>query len=180
MAWTAPMTVTSGQMFTASAFNTHVRDNLLATEPAMATGGGTFSSTGANAITEGKVGYARIDTAEDTSSNTLTNLKTVGPVVTVKTGKVALVNVMAEVTNVNAFSTTVVTFGVTGATTIAPMDSYGFAVDGLDGRIPSPTSSGMTYAVTNLNPGTNTFTMKYRAASGRATFAYRVLSVIPL
>lgn len=51
MAWTAPRTWTTGELVTASMMNTHVRDNLLATEAATVTTAGDLAyATGANAL----------------------------------------------------------------------------------------------------------------------------------
>ena len=51
MAWTAPRTWLSGEIYTSSHFNVHVRDNLLETMPAKASAAAQlFQATGANAI----------------------------------------------------------------------------------------------------------------------------------
>lgn len=57
MSWTAPRTFVTGELETASIFNTHLRDNLLETAPAkVTTKGDSVWGTGANAIVRLGVG----------------------------------------------------------------------------------------------------------------------------
>lgn len=57
MAWTAPRTFVTGEVLTAAIFNTHLRDNLLMTAPALVTTKGDIvAATGANALSRLGVG----------------------------------------------------------------------------------------------------------------------------
>jgi hypothetical protein len=171
------MTAVANAAFTAAQFNTYVRDNLNETAPAKATTAGRyFATTGANAIAERALGSASVVTTETTTSTTFTDLATVGPAVTVTTGPLALVLVASQLQNNTAGSAAIADFEISGATARSAVDSTSayFQSDSANqpARICAPT-------VVTLTPGTNTFTMKYRAGGGTGTFLRRALTVIP-
>lgn len=187
MAWTAPMTAALNSTFTAAQFNAHVRDNLLETEPAKASGvDNYFVSTGANAITTRSPGSQVIDVMQTTSSTSYTNLGTTGPVVTVTTGTAALVLFSCGMANTSANAGMTVSVAVSGATTVAESDTWAIMTDGVAawGNPNEPADQHnrrqSVKLFTGLNAGSNTFTMKYKVGSGTGRFRYRELIVYPL
>jgi hypothetical protein len=178
--WTSPMTFTTGAVLTAAQMNTFVRDNLLETAPAKATtASGYFVSTGVNAIAERIPMASTVATAQSRNVATYADLATVGPSVTVVTGTKAVVSISAAMWNETTDSAAAASFAVSGATTISAIDDRKIWLDGIAGS--NKFHIGATYMVESLNPGTNTFTMKYR--SGGTTIAWfemRHLVVLPL
>jgi hypothetical protein len=180
MAWTSPMTASSGAVFTASQFNTNVRDNLNQTAPALVTAAGQILvSTAANALAARVPTNAYISTSQTTASLSATDLATVGPVVTVTTGTAAIVGISSFMSNNTAGDGPQISWAVTGASTIAA------AVNGTAIFLVTSAGFNMTlggvFLQTGLTAGSNIFTMKYNAAGGgTATFASRNLFVIPL
>ena len=80
MAWTAPMTAVATAVFTATQFNTYIRDNLLETAPAKATDlSNLFSVISANTLVERTPKEAIVTTPESTASTSYTALVTAGP-----------------------------------------------------------------------------------------------------
>ncbi|WP_432001239.1 hypothetical protein [Streptomyces sioyaensis] len=188
------MTATSNQTFTAAQFNTHVRDNLLVTEAALAPasqvdddGWGTYYivGTGTNAIAARRTSYDFVAWSEQsTSSSTYTNLsRTYGPSVTVVTGTQAIVMIQASIGNGTANAYSAVSFAVSGATTVAASDEWAIEVDGRAASVSEADNMprySMYKFVTGLTAGTNTFTMKYRVSGGTGFFNQRTLIVWPL
>lgn len=185
MAWTAPMTATLNATFTAAQFNAQVRDNLLETLPAKATGGadGWFISTGANAMTRRVLGYGNTNAGSQVTRLATTygdpTSGSAGPAVTITTGTSALVLMSGWLWNNTANEAAYMTFDVSGATTLAGGDKMVF--DGIAGGV---NGSRSWAGVVALTAGSNTFTAKYKsAATGaghEALFQYTRLTVIPL
>lgn len=182
MAWTAPMTATDGQVFTADAFNLNVRDNFLETEVAKADQDGlVFSTKAQNSIGAFIPSYHYVGTNESTNATSFTNLGVLGPTVTVTTGRQALVSIRSALSNGAPDIDTSIGFSVSGATTIpVSSDSSAVAEGDPQGRV-NRCILGMTFAV-ELNPGVNVFTMKYKcgSSSGIAYFSGRAISVLPM
>ncbi len=177
MAWSAPMTAVSNSVFTAAQFNTFIRDNLNETAPAKATTSGAhFAVSGTNSIAERVSTTANVLVAETTTSTTFADLATVGPAVTVETGPAALVLVHGSVENTGAGSSRMA-YEVSGTSSIAPADNRGIGTFGVAGS--GVVASGVALH-TDLTPGSNTFTAKYRVASGTGTFQSRRIVVFPL
>jgi hemolysin activation/secretion protein len=178
MAWSTPLTAVSNATLTAAQWNASVRDNLLMTAPALATtAGGYFVATGANAIAQRTSDVQAVNTVQTTTNTSYTNLTTVGPQVTLTTGPKALIVMSARASNSTAGANSWASYEVTGASAISASDNYALSYD-------SPVSSSTIYATyatiePSLTPGSNVFTMKYRASSGTATFSSRRLAVIP-
>jgi hypothetical protein len=180
MAWTAPMTFVASTPLTAAQLNTYLRDNMLETEAAKATAlGGVFVANGPNSIVERVMGSHNIETAEDTSSTTYTDLETVGPTLTLTTGTRALVFISCQMSvDLNAVTANM-TVAVSGKTTIAASDTASLQIDGM-GAADKIARIGTSNYIDDLVPGENTFTCKYKCLSGQtATFANRSLTVIP-
>lgn len=179
MAWTAPITFTAGNVLTAAQLNTNLRDNLNQTTPALASAAGQiFVSTAANAVAARTPGEAQVFTAETSASTTYGDLTTVGPAVTVTTGTKAIVFVTAWVSNSSVNGQSLMSYRVSGATTVGENDNFAM-------RWTSATASaaGRCTAVTfhtGLTAGSNVFTGSYRVLSGTGSWADRRLMVIPL
>ncbi len=193
MVWVAPMTAVASTAFTAAQFNTSVRDNLLETETAKATvAGGYFVTTGLNEIAQRKAASQFIVDDQFTTSTSFGDLSTllanggvvtgqhIGPFVTVSTGTTALVFLDAQL---RSDSTTgfeaIASYAVTGATTSAATDSRGIKLESLT-TASRDFKYGTAHMIIGLNPGSNTFTMKYRATGSTARFLRRRITVIPL
>lgn len=176
MSWTAPMTAVAGSVFTAAQFNTFIRDNLLECPAAKALNPGAhFVTSATNQVTERVASGTAIFTTETTTSTAFTDLATVGPTITVTTGSNALICLSASIQNDGTGSVRMA-YDVSGATTQAAADNRGIAHFGVangGGVIGNPIWDP------GLTPGINTFTAKYRVASGTGTFLSRRLAVIP-
>jgi hypothetical protein len=182
MAWTAPMTFADGNALTAAQLNAQLRDNLNETMVAKAqTAGAMFFGDDVNSLVERVPVIARVEAFENTTSTTYTDLTNFGPSVTLDTGTNALVFIAAEVGNNTANAQTSCSYEVSGATTIAADASWGITTDGLQAAT-SSNYLGMciTSMRDDLTPGSNTFTMKYRCASGTGSFIHRCIIVWPL
>ncbi len=151
MAWTAPRTWVTGEVVTAAIMNTHLRDNLLALLPST----------------------AEVQTSETETATAYDDMTTAGPSVTVDTPTVATVIVSARISN-SAAGSSFASYAVSGATTSAATDERAAHVAGTD-----VTVSTRVTRHTGLTAGSNTFTMKYRVASGTGTFVMRRIFVFP-
>lgn len=185
MAWTAPMTYTSNTPLTAAQMNTYLRDNFMETMTAKATApvgdqpGGFFTTIGTNQIVERRIVTARVDATEQTASTSYTDLDTIGPQVTVETGTAALVMWNARIWNTVTNAQSCVTYTVSGDSVIAPSDTNSMILDGIGAE--NKWQAGCWDYTKSLTPGTNTFTLQYRAGgAGTAAFRSRFISVWPL
>lgn len=179
MAWTAPMTAIAGSVFTAAQFNTFVRDNLAETAPAKALNpGGHFVTSDTNQIAE-RVPIAAVDTvAGTTTSTTFTDLDgpaSPGPAVQAETGSAAIVWVAGSCSNSGTGSARIA-YEVTGATAIAPADNRGIGSSNSSGAI---IIAGTVHLHTDLTPGLNVFTARYRVSASTGTFGSRRIGVLP-
>ncbi|MER5252885.1 hypothetical protein [Streptomyces sp. NPDC002855] len=163
------------QTLKAADLNTYLRDNLLELAPAKATTeGGYFVSTGVNTIAERVPETATVLTQESTTSTSYTNLATVGPSVTVTTGTRALVFTHCQLFNTTADTAVFASWAMTGATTRSAFDVTAISLDGPNCQV------GDMDLLTDLTPGSTTFTMKYRVAAGTGFFLNRKIIVMPL
>lgn len=180
MAWTAPMTAVAGSVFTAAQFNANIRDNLAETAPAKATTPGSYFTTSAtNQITERVAATASVNASEQTTATTLSDLPTLGPLVTVTTGAQAFVVFTAEITNNTASQAGRVGVDISGATTLAP-DSNKVLRQESSGTGEFQRAS-VAYLQTGLTPGANTFKMMYSTVgASTATFNSRNITVLPM
>lgn len=114
---------------------------------------------------------------ETTASTTYTDLGTVGPTVTITSqGTRAVVFMQCQMWNmVSPAGSTAMTFAVSGATSIAANDVRAVAAshDGTGFGF-----YGGGFAVISINPGTNTYTAKYRVMSGSGGFDRRRMFVL--
>lgn len=177
MAWSAPMTAVASSVFTAAQFNTFLRDNLNETAPAKATTAGShFAVSGLNEIVERLSESASVLISETTTGTSFTDLATVGPSVTLDTGPCALVIVHGSMENTGTGSSRM-GYDISGDTTIAAADNRGIGVFGTAGT--GIITSGVAWH-SDLTPGSNTFTAKYRVSSGTGTFLSRRIVVVPM
>lgn len=176
MVWTAPVTFVDGNTLTAAELNTYLRDNMLETMPAKATGQlRHFVSDGANRIVERQIFKSYIEAREITSSTSFVDLATVGPSVTVTTGIRALAIWSVSLDNDTGNATSHAAIAVSGATTIAAGDRYATIIRTYVGS--REKRFGMAEMVTNLTPGSNTFRIRYKVGAGVGRFAKRHLAV---
>lgn len=176
MAWTDPMTFRDGRPLTAAQLNTHLRDNLLETAVAKASVPGSYFVTESpHSLIELTTGFAGITASDTTTSSAYGDLEnSVGPEVTVETGSVALVIVTARLVGTGTTGTVRVSHEISGATETEPFDRHSLRVEGT-----SDIQGSFVILRTDLTPGDNTFTMKYRVTTGTGTFSNRQIIVIP-
>lgn len=181
MAWSVPLTAVSNATLTAAQWNASVRDNLLETAPAKATTSGSlFVGTGANAIAERIPTGTSVSTAQTYTSASFGDLTTVGPAVTVTTGTKAIVGFGAQIENSSAGGGGVMSFAVSGATTIAA-NAGATSLRSMSGTAGERNSGSVVNFVSGLTAGSNTFTAKYLTPTGgTSTFQFRELWVLPL
>lgn len=176
MAWTAPMTAVAGSVFTAAQYNTFIRDNSNECPAAKAaTPGAIFAVSATNQVAERFPQTAIVATSQTTTSTTYTDLTTTGPAVTVTTGIQALVFMYNANLHSTGTTSALMSYDVTGATTIAAADNTSIGAATTVGI-----REGATFLQTGLTPGSNTFTCRYRVGSGTGTFVDRRIGVVPL
>jgi hypothetical protein len=107
----------------------------------------------------------------DTYANTLTG-DAVAVSATLTTGTSALVS-LSMWSACGSPVNTIMSFAVSGATTLAAADDNGLRVDSNSGMA----TSGSVYVITGLTAGVNTFTLNYKANAAVATWYERRLVV---
>lgn len=183
MAWTTPIQFVSNAVLTAAQLNTTIRDNLLETMAAKALGveGEYFATSGYNQISSRAVMYNSIFNITDrTTSSSYVDLASFGPSVTGETGTTAIAFVSAMMQK-NAGSDVrneaVIGIEVSGASgRIEPNDDDSLKCAREDQGVAQ--FSHLIY-FTDLTPGSNTFTMKYKISGGTCYFSRRTLIVMP-
>lgn len=119
---------------------------------------------------------AEVLTGQTTTSTTYTDLATAGPAVTVTTGTKALVILSAELYNNTASSYTMMSFAVSGASTVAASDNNRILLNASNQYV----DCSFAMVVTGLTAGSNTFTAKYKVTTGTGTFSARKIIVVDL
>lgn len=177
MTWTVPFTAIDGTPFTAAQYNNNIRDNMVETEVSRAqTVTGYCVTVGMNQLAERIAATSVIGTSDTTASaGTYTDLdNTSGPEVTVTTGSMAFVSVSCSLLN-NSSNAAWMSHAISGATEADAVDSTGCE---LQTNVGNKASS--TVLRTDLTPGINVFTAKYRVStSGTGTFSARRITVFP-
>ncbi len=179
MAWSAPFTAVTGNVFTASQFNQYVRDNLNMTAPVVAaTAGNLIVTLGSKVVGERIPDVVFLEAEETTTSTSYVDLATAGPAITAVTGTKALVSMGGMLSNNTAGLGSRMGVAISGATTTAAADAQSYYIE--SGNV-SDAFKGTWVTIFTLTAGTNTFTTKYRttAGGGTSTFSYRLLTVIP-
>jgi hypothetical protein len=162
MAWTAPSghVFATGEVVTAATMNTYIKDNLIDLDR------------------RATLVKAEVGTNQSTTSTSYTDLTTVGPAVTVSTGALCLVGVIATQSNSGVAGETYMGFAISGATTVAASDEFAT-------RWTSSTANAWgrlagVFAVASLTPGSNTFTAKYKVNAGTGSYIGRRIFAVPL
>jgi hypothetical protein len=179
MAWTSPLTAVANTTLTAAQWNTFLRDNLNAQGPTVATAAGQYLvTTGFRSLTMRTPGVQYIGTSDTTNSSTVTVLDSDGAEVIALTGTMCMVTIGSQISNSTA-----------GAGGLAAIDLSGDTERVADDvncvRADSGTASDtfkLTYTTIYdpINPGLNTFGMRYRATGGgTATFSGRLIVTVP-
>jgi len=177
MVWTAPMTAIAGDIFKASQFNTHVRDNLLETEMGLPVTGDDyfFVTTGVNSISASIPTLSLVATSQTTTSTTYTNLTTVGPTINdLNVNNKVLISVGADMVNNTSGERCRMSVEYSNdGTTVSATDTMCVANSGTLRH-----NIGASFVLTTV-PGTYTFTAKYRVSAGTGTFVNRNLFIFP-
>jgi hypothetical protein len=124
---------------------------------------------------------AFVATSETTASTTYTDLTTPGPAVTVTVGASGMVMVLiyGQLGNTNVGSQSFISFAASGANTQAASDGMALGVQ-IASSAGLGISAGATFLLTGLNPGSTTFTSKYRVTATTGNFSNRRITAIPL
>ena len=179
MAWSTPKTWTASEQVDASEMNTELRDNLNETAPGIASASGRMIVTdGANSIVERIPAGGTVATSETTASTTYANLATAGPGLNVTTGTEAIVIITATMRNDTAGGQCIMSFAISGATTLAASDANSLTFE--SGHPADQYGASRVVFMSGLTAGSNTFSVKYRVSSGTGTFVNRDIAVIPL
>jgi hypothetical protein len=206
------MTFTAGAVLTAAQLNLHLRDNLLASEAALIQQSHDYIiSTGYNQLARRQVAHQFVATSEKTTSTDYTDLgtsadpsTTTGPSVTVETTNRAWVILTAHMQCDNDLSSIYMSYAITrpqgdeegdgvqegtvasgenatGGGEREAGDNWALCHDGLS-LAGSFRRSYIDFISSDLAPGLNTFTCKYRVGSSnvKGTFTNRSIIVIPM
>jgi hypothetical protein len=176
------MTAVANTIFSAAQFNQYVRDNLNETAPAKATAAGThFAGAGINTIAE-RITSGTIDLNSGTTTSTtfddLDAPAAIGPAVTVDTGPRAILFYHCSASNSGTGSARM-SVEVSGATTIATAINRSIGIIDAAGSTIEVGDAVLYSGGIALNPGSNTFTCKYRVSASTGTFSNRRLFVLP-
>lgn len=146
-----------------------------------ATGASTFVPTGVVTIYNGSVWVCTSAVGAHTAASgavtstsytaTLTGSPGTNPTVTLITGTTALVSIGAFLNNSGA-GTSIMSVAVSGAGTVAASDAWGLSVTGS-----SYFGNGLTFVITGLTAGTNTFALNYRVGSNTGNYEQRRITV---
>jgi hypothetical protein len=122
---------------------------------------------------------ARVETAQETSSATYTDLSTAGPAVTLTTGTKVLVIVSTQIYTTGSSQSGFMDFAISGATTRSATDSTAVAMTGPTAYANEQYASRASRIT--VTAGSNTFTAKYReSGASSAGYQYREICVIDL
>ena len=173
MSWTSPRTWVTNEVPTATNFNTHLRDNMNETAPALATTAGSFFVVdAANDLVEQRFDTDSTTTAETTTSTTYTDLTT-ADTVTFYAAQRCLIIINARC--YNPTGTCYVSFTLSGGTTVAAADNRALAITS-----PDVQRSSVVVPVVGLTKDSGIVcTLQYRVTAGTGTFGNRTLIVLP-
>jgi hypothetical protein len=180
MTWTAPKTWVANTTLTAAELNAQIRDNLNHQAAPIVSGNrGYVVSTGENDLAFRQPERAVNQSTGETSSTSYTDLDSTdaGPVVTATTGTAALIIFgCTMIQKTVAGNSTFASVAVSGATTISPSTGWALRMQtGVDYRL----CASQFVFFNTLNPGDNTFTMKYAVGAGKGEFKRRRIMCLP-
>lgn len=178
MTWVMPFTAIAGTPFTAAQYNTNIRDDMVETETSRAqTATGYCVTVGMNQLAERVPASNFLSSSDTTVSTSYTDLDTTsGPQVTVTTGTSAFIAIYGSMTN-NSSNAAWIGYAVSGASAFDASDPY--AVE-FQPTTPQTVRAGAMFFRSDLTPGSNIFTLKYRVTtSGTGTFTVRRIAVFP-
>ncbi len=204
MTWTAPATATTGQQMTAAFWNTQVRDNFLETSTAtVTTAGDLVTADAANSMgTRLAIGAAdtflvsdgsnpvwralNTDVASGSGADTTTTYTTLGDAgtwnfasevsITVQTGTKAFVFWKARISTTTAGAAFLVSYSVSGATTVAASDARQMSYE--SGGSGDFAEFGVFHHQTGLTVGSNIFTLEARVTAGTGTIVRPEIAVM--
>lgn len=113
---------------------------------------------------------ATVSTDESTASTSYVDLATVGPSVTLVTGTTAIVTLGAQEYETVINFSALISVAVSGATTLAASDTNASSVTATVAS--ARVANYISFVLTGLTAGTNTFTMKYRVENASNTYHY--------
>lgn len=178
------MTAVATAVFTAAQWNTSVRDNINECPTAKATTlGSIFAVAGTNLVAQRTPARDVDNTEQFTSSTSYVDLDPVstgggiGPSVTVDTGPIVQVHIYCQLKGSAVGASVWAGFDIAGSHTLAASDVR--ALQYQPAQANGFNRYGATFLIQDVTPGTNIFTMRYRASSGTAGFAVRNLAVVP-
>ena len=140
---------------------------------------GGSGSTAASPVLATGIQTATVATNQSTSTTSYTDLTTTGPAVTITipaSGQ-ALVTVTCDLFNTTAGAFAFAGFALSGTNTVAASDAQ--ALFHKDTSTNGEMSASYTILLTGLSTGSTTFTMKYKASGGTASFINRRIIVEP-
>lgn len=161
-----------------------VKDSKLATNNSVVTANYTNASVTPDKLATGGSGIT-VSTSQTTTSTSYADLATATDTVTVTVGAngLALVNIASFIANNTANAKCYVGIAISGASTFAASDAYSLEFQCYAANAEERQAGSFLY--TGLTPGSTTFKMKYKVAtggggSGTGTFADRRITVVPL
>lgn len=184
MAWTAPMTWVPNTALTAAQLNIHLRDNLMEMSTSKAGAAGQyFVASGRNKLDSRSPSMAVVNTSETTvESGEWVALVTPGPSVTAVTGTHCWLFYACESESSVTGAARHCSYEITGATAREPLAQSAIRQDGQQ-----TTAQGLSFAqcdlISDLTPGENTFSLKYKngtTSGATATFRNRRIIIWPL
>jgi hypothetical protein len=130
-----------------------------------------------NALVNGAA-TAVVNTLENTTATTFTDLATTTDTVTVTVGQSGLVIVLLQATLYgNGTSYNYVSVALSGANTQAAASTVGLVYASPAANVLA--QMGDCFALPGLSPGSTTFKLKYQVQGGTGTFGNRRITVIP-
>jgi len=179
MSWTSPLTAIANTTLTAAQWNTFLRDNMNAQGPAAANSAGSYLvTTGLNSLIMRTPGVDYQSISDSTNSTSFGDLDPPGGSVTVVTGVRALVTIGCQISNSTAGCGGRASIDLAGDTE-RPADDIN-VVGAESGTASDTFKLTWTTLYDPINPGTNIFSMKYRASiGGTATFSGRLMMAMP-
>lgn len=176
MAWTSPLTAVSNAALTAAQWNASVRDNLLETAPAKATGvAAHFVTAGTNTIAQRQAIQDGIDTLESSTATSFGNLATVGPTVTVTCSLAAMAFYGTQINASAANAYGIMSYDCDAGATFASADTNCVMQSG------SSASSVNRAGATDLrvmSAASHTFKAEYRTNGVSIGFLRRRLTIL--